>query len=73
MSSTENFSQAEHAPHGVITKDTDHLFGQLLLGEIVAAHWLGDALILYYGDKHKVLIKANMDDLIVKDHEVPGC
>jgi hypothetical protein len=58
---------------GLITKLTDHPFGMVLLGEVVAAHWVGDGIILYYADNHKAKFSIEDGELMIEDHEVPSC
>jgi hypothetical protein len=80
MTSTSQFDgntnekTLDEAPPGLITKESDHPFSAVLLGEVVAIHWLGDACVLYYADNHKAFFKVDQDgDLVIGDYEVPMC
>lgn len=66
--------KTEHSPPGLITKDSDHPLSATLLGTVYAAHWLGDAIVLYYQDGHKAFFKVGEEgNLLVGDYEVPRC
>lgn len=60
------------APPGLIIKETEHPFSMVLIGEVVAVQWQGDALIFYYADGHKAYVNSKTN-LTVGDYEVPGC
>jgi len=73
MMSTSPSEKALRSPH-IIDKTTPHPLSVMLLGEVVGAHWMGDALVLYYTDGHKTLVRVNDDgDLTIREHEVPTC
>jgi len=60
-------------PPGLVTKYSDHPLRALLLGHVVAVHFLGDTLVLYYGEGRKAYVKSSDGLLTVGDYEVPGC
>lgn len=61
-------------PNGLYDKTSEHLAGQLLLGEVTAVHMLGDALVLYYADNHSAMLHPREDGSIcVHDHKVNEC
>lgn len=72
-SPSEN-EQVQNSPPGLVTKESHHPLAQILLGEVIAAQWLGDQLILFYADNHKAAIDVDSEgDIVVRDHQVKSC
>lgn len=59
---------------GVLDKQSKHPLAALILGRVVGAYMLGDSVIIYYEDGHKVLWHVDdVGDICIHEHEVPTC
>jgi hypothetical protein len=73
--STSPFDEEEEsilsAPQ-IIDKTTQHPLADMLLGQVIGAHWMGSDLVLHYIDGHKVRFEAD-GDILIRDYELSQC